>query len=184
MSRIAEYGDLDALALAALVRAGEVAPHELVEEAIRRAESVGMELGAVVAPMFEQARHLSRGTLPEGPLRGVPFLLKDLLAAAAGAPLQSGSRFFRGHVPAHDAEIVRRYRAAGLVPVAKTATSEFGLTPYVETLAHGACKNPWDPTRSAGGLCGSRLAASTTRPRSAGTGAPILARCRAGSSRP
>lgn len=163
MSRIAEYGDLDALALAALVRAGEVAPHELVEEAIRRAESVGMELGAVVAPMFEQARHLSRGTLPEGPLRGVPFLLKDLLAAAAGAPLQSGSRFFRGHVPAHDAEIVRRYRAAGLVPVAKTATSEFGLTPYVETLAHGACKNPWDPTRSAGGSSGGSGAAVAAR---------------------
>lgn len=163
MSTIAEYGDLDGLALAALVRAGEVAPHELVEEAIRRAESVGAELGAIVAPMYDQARELSRKTLPEGPFRGVPFLLKDLLAAAAGAPFQSGSRFFRGHVPAHDAELVRRYRAAGLVPVAKTATSEFGITPYVETRAHGACKNPWDPTRSAGGSSGGSGAAVAAR---------------------
>lgn len=170
MSRIAEYGDLDALALAALVRAGEVAPHELVEEAIRRAESVGTALGAVVTPMYEQARELSRRTLPEGPLRGVPFLLKDLLAAAAGVPLQSGSRFFKGHVPAHDSEIVRRYRAAGLVPVAKTATSEFGITPYVETLAHGPCKNPWDTTRSAGGSSGGSAAAVAARVVPAATG--------------
>ncbi|HEY8375771.1 MAG TPA: amidase family protein [Nannocystis sp.] len=160
---IAEYEDLDGLALAALVRAGELTPAELVDEAIRRAETVGVALGAVVAPMYDSARELARGTLPEGQFRGVPFLLKDLLAAAAGAPLQSGSRFFRGHVPTYDSEIVRRYRAAGLIPVGKTATSEFGLVPTVETAAHGACKNPWDPTRSAGGSSGGSAAAVAAR---------------------
>lgn len=163
MTAIAEYGQLDGLALADLVRRGEVAPHELAEEAIRRAEAVGAKLGAVVAPMYERARDMSRGTLPEGPYRGVPFLLKDLIAAIAGAPLQSGSRFFRGHVPAHDSEIVRRYLAAGLVPVGKTATSELGITPYVETAAHGPCKNPWDPARSAGGSSGGSAAAVAAR---------------------
>lgn len=163
MPRIAEYGDLDGLGLAALVRAREVAAHELVEEAIRRAESVGVALGAVVTPMYEQARALSRGTLPEGPFTGVPFLLKDLLAAAAGAPLQAGSRFFRGYVPQHDSELVRRYRAAGLVAIGKTATSEFGITPYVETAAHGLCRNPWDPQRSAGGSSGGSAAAVAAR---------------------
>lgn len=163
MTTIPEYDLLDGLALAALVRAGELAPHELVDEAIRRAESAGKALGAVVAPMYEQARDLSRGTLPEGPFRGVPLLLKDLLAAAAGAPLQSGSRFFRGHVPERDSELVRRYRAAGFVPIAKTATSELGITPYVETLAHGPCRNPWDLQRSAGGSSGGSACAVAAR---------------------
>jgi len=160
---IAEYEDLDGLALAALVRAGEVSPLELVDEAIRRCEAVGVPLGAVVAPMYERARELARGTLPEGPFRGVPMVLKDLLSAAEGAPLQSGCRFLRGQVSPSDSEIVRRYRAAGLVPVAKSATSEFGIVPTVETLAHGPCKNPWDPTRSSGGSSG-------------GTGAAVAAR--------
>lgn len=163
MSAIPEYGELDGVALAALVRAGEVTPAELLEEAVRRAESAGKALGAIVAPMYEQARDLAGGTLPEGPFRGVPFLLKDLLAASAGAPLQSGSRFFRGHVPERDAELVRRYRAAGLVPFAKTATSELGIVPYVETLAHGVCKNPWDLDRSAGGSSGGSACAVAAR---------------------
>ncbi|PCC69728.1 amidase [Nannocystis exedens] len=160
---IAEYEDLDGLALAALVRAGEVSPLELVEEAIRRCETDGVALGAVVAPMYERARELARGPLPEGPFRGVPTLLKDLVSGAEGAPLQSGSRFLRGHVSSADSEIVRRYRAAGLVPVAKSATSEFGIVPTVETLAHGPCKNPWDPTRSAGGSSGGSGAAVAAR---------------------
>lgn len=160
---LAEYEHLDGLALAALVRAGEVSPSELVEEAIRRCEADGVRLGAVVAPMYEQARDMARGTLPDGPFRGVPMVLKDLLSAAAGAPLQGGSRFLRGHVPAADSEIVRRYRAAGLIPVAKSATAEFGLVPTVETQAHGPCRNPWDPTRSAGGSSGGSAAAVAAR---------------------
>lgn len=160
---LAGYEELDGLALAALVRAGEVSPLELVDEAVRRCEADGVALGAVVAPMYEQARDLARGTLPEGPFRGVPMVLKDLLSGAAGAPLQSGSRFFRGHVSAADSEIVRRYRAAGLIPVAKSATSEFGIVPTVETLAHGPCKNPWDRGRSAGGSSGGSGAAVAAR---------------------
>ena len=160
---IAEYEDLDGLALAALVRAGEVSPLELVDEAIRRCETDGLALGAVVAPMYERARDLARRTLPEGPFRGVPTLLKDLVSGAEGAPLQGGSRFLRGVVSPADSEIVRRYRAAGLIPVGKSATSEFGIVPTVETLAHGACRNPWDLSRSAGGSSGGSGAAVAAR---------------------
>lgn len=163
MTAIAEYDDLDGLALAALVRAGQVTPSELVDEAIRRAEAVGVPLGAVVAPMYQHAKDMSRRPLPEGQFTGVPFLLKDLLADAAGAPLQSGSRFYRGHISAGDGEIVRRYRAAGLIPIGKSATSELGITPTVETAAHGPCRNPWDLTRSSGGSSGGSASAVAAR---------------------
>jgi amidase len=159
----AALSDYDGLGLAALVRRGEVAPIELVEEVITRIEAVNPRLGAVVAPMYDEARRVAGGPLPGGPLRGVPFLLKDLLAAYAGAPLRSGSRFFADHVPETDSELVRRYRAAGLVAVAKTATSEFGIVPFVETALHGAARNPWDPERIAGGSSGGSAAAVAAR---------------------
>lgn len=153
----------DGLGLAALVRAGELHPTELVEAAIAAVEAVNPRLGCVVAPMYDEARRVAREPLPDGPLRGVPFLLKDLLGAYAGAPLRSGSRFYRDFVPAADSEIVRRYRAAGLIAVGKTATPEFGLTPFTEPLLHGPARNPWDLSRTPGGSSGGSAAAVAAR---------------------
>ena len=93
----------------------------------------------------------------------MPFLLKDLLGAYAGAPLRSGSRFFRDYVPGADTELVRRYRAAGLVAVGKTSTPEFGITPYTEPRLHGPTRNPWDLSRTPGGSSGGSAAAVAAR---------------------
>ena len=125
---IAEYDTLDGLGLADLVRRREVTAAELLEEAIARAERVNPKRERDRAPIYEEARReVAAGAARDGagdrPFEGVPFLLKDLDAAIAGVPLAAGSRFLADYRPARDAEIVRRFRRAGLVIFGKTNTA-------------------------------------------------------------
>ena len=150
---------LDALAQADLVRRGEVTPLELVDAAIERIERANPELNAVVTPTFERARAAARGELPDGPFRGVPFLLKDLSAAWAGVRMTSGSAFLEHFVAPVDSLLVQRYRAAGLVFLGKTNTPEFGFLPTTEPALFGPTRNPWDPGRTPGGSSGGSAAA-------------------------
>lgn len=150
---------LDAIAQAELVRAGEVQPIELVDAAIAKIEELNPKLNAVVTPMFETARDVARGPLPDGPLKGVPFLLKDLLAEYAGAPMAEGSRFLRDYISPHDSELVARYKRAGLVVVGKTNTPEFGLKPTTEPELFGPTRNPWNLEHTPGGSSGGSAAA-------------------------
>jgi amidase len=153
---------LDATALAELVREGEVSPLELVDAAIERIERVNPEINAVIHPSFEEARDAARGELPDGPFRGVPFLLKDLGSGAdAGQPLHMGMRLlkeadFRAPVTSY---LVQRLRAAGLVIVGRTSTPELGILPTTEPVAYGPTRNPWDTSRSSGGSSGGSGAA-------------------------
>ena len=94
-----EYDHLDTLGLAELVRTQQVTPLELVEAAIARIEARNPQINAVIHTMFNQARQTAQGDLPDGPLRGVPFLVKDLLAMVAGAPLASGTRLLKAWTP-------------------------------------------------------------------------------------
>jgi amidase len=149
---------LDATAQAELVRRGAVTPAELVEAAIGRIEALNPALNAVVTPMFDQAREAAR-TASDGPFAGVPFLLKDLGAEVAGVPFTEGSRFLGGYVPAADCDIITSYRRAGLIPLGKTNTSEFGLLPTAEPELHGPARNPWDTGRMTGGSSGGSAAA-------------------------
>src|SRR5919197_1503756 len=147
---------LDATAQAELVRSGQASPLELVDAAIERVERLDGTLNAVVTPLFDRAREAAKGELPDGPLRGVPFLLKDLATLTAGEPYHAGVKAVRraGYVADHDAELTRRLRAAGLVWLGKTSTSELGLLPTTEAEAYGPTRNPWDTERSAGGSSG------------------------------
>ena len=124
MAGFQEYGDYDGLGLAELVRDGEVSPLELVEEAISRIEGLNPQLNAVIHKMYDPARAAAVGDLPDGPFRGVPFLLKDLLSVYAGEPMRNGSRFLKDYVPDYDSEMVRRNKAAGLITLGKTNTPE------------------------------------------------------------
>ncbi len=155
---LAEYTDHDALGLAALVRAREVSPHELLDAALKACEA-REELNAVPHVLEEQARAAIDAGLPEGPFTGVPFALKDLWTAWAGTPTTNGSRLFADAVSNHDDELVRRYRAAGLVLFAKTSTAELGLMPSTEPALYGPVLNPHDQSRSAGGSSGGAAAA-------------------------
>ena len=159
MGGFEEYAQYDGLGLAELVLQREVTPEELVEEAIRRIEALNPRLNAVIHPMYELARADAIRGVPEGPFRGVPFLLKDLLSTYANVPTRSGSRLLRDFVPDCDSELVRRYKAAGLIVVGKTNTPEFGLVPFTEPQLFGVTNNPWDLTRTAGGSSGGSAAA-------------------------
>lgn len=159
MSAFGEYGKYDGLGLAELVREKEVQPIELVEEAISRIEKLNPQLNAVIHTMYDLAREAAAAELPDGPFKGVPFLLKDLLAAYAGEPMSSGSRFHKDYVPDRDSEIVQRYKAAGLVILGKTNLPEYGLLPVTEPELHGTTHNPWDLTRTTGGSSGGSAAA-------------------------
>ena len=159
MSNPDELASLDATAQTELVRRGEITAAELVEAAIERIERLNPTLNAVITPMFEQAR-AEAAKAPAGPFAGVPFLLKDLVAEYAGAPLGEGSAFLAGHYTSdRDSELVARYRRAGLIVVGKTNTPEFGLVPTTEPLAFGPARNPWDTTRTTGGSSGGSAAA-------------------------
>jgi amidase len=152
---------LDATAQAELVRRGEASPLELVDEAINRIEKCNGELNAVIHQRFEQARAEARGDLPDGPFTGVPMLFKDLRCAVEGDPYHEGTAFLqqaRWRADRTD-HLARRFRAAGFVYLGRTNTPEFGLVPTTEPLAYGPTRNPWDPTRTAGGSSGGSAAA-------------------------
>jgi amidase len=159
MNGFREYDRYDGLGLAELIRKGEVSAGEVCEEAVARIERINPALNAVVRPMFDLARKSLAQPLPAGPFHGVPFLLKDLLSAYAGVPLTFGSKACRNYVPDHDSELVRRYKAAGLVIVGKTNTPEFGLVAYTEPELFGPTRNPWDLSRTPGGSSGGSAAA-------------------------
>ena len=155
----AEYDSHDALGLAGLVKAGEVSPTELLEEAIARAERVNPRINAIVIRMYEEARERASRTLPDGPFRGVPFLLKDLGSSYAGVALQAGSRMYRGYVPEQHGELVNRQLEAGLVVFGKTNTPELGILPTTEPELYGPTHNPWRHGVSSGGSSGGSAAA-------------------------
>src|ERR1700722_18235005 len=111
----AQYGDYDGLGLAELAAKGEVSPAELVEAAIERIERHNGVLNAVVHKAYDEARATAAGDLPDGPFKGVPFLIKDLGVSVAGWPKSHGSRFARDVVDAEDSGLVRRYRESGAV---------------------------------------------------------------------
>lgn len=159
MAGLPDYTTTDALGLAALVRNGSVTPSELLEAAIARMEAVDLRLNAVVLRHLDEARASIAAGLPQGPFTGVPFLLKDLYAALKGTVTTNGSRFYRDVVADHDATLVERYRAAGLVIFGKTASPEFGATCATEPLLWGPCRNPWNLDLTPGGSSGGAAAA-------------------------
>jgi amidase len=157
-----ELATLDATAQADLVRRGELTPAELVDAAIARIERLNPQLNAVIIPTFERARAQARARdLPNGPFRGVPFLLKDIGAHLAGDPLHAGMRFLRDlkWVEKGDTYLAAKFRAAGCVFLGKTNTPELALLPTTEPESYGPSRNPWNTARSTGGSSGGAAAA-------------------------
>jgi len=154
-----EYSRHDALGLAELVRNKAVKPEELLEAAIARAEAVNGEINAIVIKCYDRARDAIKGGLPDGPFKGVPFLVKDLGFSMAGVKSTAGSRLFKDVVAGHDDTIVKRYRQAGLVLLGRTHSPELGIPPVTESVLYGITRNPWSRDRTAGGSSGGTAAA-------------------------
>jgi amidase len=145
-------------ALAELVRSGQVHPRELVELCLRRIETLNPRLNAFRTTLADEALAAAEpGAHADGPLAGVPIAIKGD-TAVAGQVTTKGSR---SHGPAEsaDAEVVRRLRAAGAIPIGITNVPELTIFPWTASDATGITRNPWDPTRTPGGSSGGSAAA-------------------------
>jgi amidase len=151
---------MDATAQAAAVRSGQLSPTELLEAAISRIEADDPALNAVTIRWFDRARAAAEH-LPNGPLRGVPFLLKDLWAHFEGEVLSNGCQAVKDAAPrsTSDTTLVSRFRAAGLNIAGRTNSPEFGSLPTTEPTAWGPTHNPWNLAHSPGGSSGGAAAA-------------------------
>jgi amidase len=161
--RFPEFESFDGLGLAGLVRKGEVTPSELLEAAIERVEIRNPKINAVVMQLYDFGRQTIAAGLPEGPFRGVPFLLKDLNGSLGGFPTTRGSHFFADVVPPEDGVLVKRYKQAGLVIFGKTNTCELGLSVTCEPQFYGPTRNPWNLEHTPGGSSGGSSAAVAAR---------------------
>ncbi len=150
---------MDAVALAAAVRAGELTPLEIVDAAIAAITAVNPNLNAVVVTDFDRARETARNVPRDQPLSGVPFLIKDVDIFVQEWPTTMSSRFFETALPRADSEIVKRWRAAGTVFLGKTNSPEFADDFATEPAYRGATLNPWNLSLTVGGSSGGAAAA-------------------------
>jgi len=152
------FSSIDELGTA--LRRREISSVELATLFLSRLDGLGRALNAVVTVMHDRAlgeaaradKELRAGH-DRGPLHGIPYGVKDLLAAQ-GAPTTWGARPYRSQVLDFDATVVRRLKGAGAVLLAKLAMIELaGGMGYNQADASftGPCRNPWNPTFWAGG---------------------------------
>jgi amidase len=157
--KAAEYQSHDALGLGQLIASQQVTPKEVLDVAIAQIEMLNPALNAVVHTTYDRADQMVESDLPDSPLAGVPFLLKDLGQFWEGVPTSSGSRALLGFVPSFTSTLTTRYLKGGLVILGKTNTPEFGMASVTEPDVHGITYNPWDPAITAGGSSGGAASA-------------------------
>jgi Asp-tRNA(Asn)/Glu-tRNA(Gln) amidotransferase A subunit family amidase len=155
----ADYRKHDALSLAQLVKTKEVTPEELLNAALARAAEVNPKINAIVIDHEDVARKALKDGLPQGPLTGVPYLLKDLGAMLKGTVTTGGLSLYRETVAQADTTFVERCKKTGLVIFGKTHSPELGLSPSSESRMFGATRNPWNLDHIAGGSSGGAAAA-------------------------
>ncbi|WP_172295946.1 amidase [Pseudoruegeria sp. HB172150] len=163
---MSELLELSARALSGKLAAREVSAEELMRATLARVEAVNGSVNAVVAlrdgdALLAEARAADAGER-RGWLHGVPVAVKDLVAVA-GVVSSSGSPVYRDFVPEKDDLLAARLRAAGAIVIGKTNVPEFGLGSHSYNPVYGVTRNPYDPSRSAGGSSGGAAAALSMR---------------------
>ncbi|MCP5198755.1 MAG: indole acetimide hydrolase [Gammaproteobacteria bacterium] len=147
--------------LAALIRAREVSSREVVDCHLARIEAVNGPVNAVTVTLAETARAAADQadrSEPRGPLHGVPFTIKENIDCTGSATTQ-GLTAMAAALPAVDAPVVERLKAAGAIPLARTNLPEMGLRIATDNALRGRTNNPWDLTRTCGGSSGGEGAA-------------------------
>ncbi|MGH9373648.1 MAG: amidase [Vicinamibacterales bacterium] len=149
--------------VAAQIRARVLSPVDLVQSCLARIEARA-DMNAFITVLGERAideahqaaREIAAGRYL-GPLHGIPVSVKDLVDVA-GTPTTSASRV-PPRQPADDARVVQRLRSAGAIVIGKTNLHEFAFGTTSDETAFGPVRNPYDPSRSAGGSSGGSAAA-------------------------
>lgn len=150
-----EFRAWDAVATAAAIASGDVTTAEVVAAAVDRAHAAD-GLAAIAAPLFASARARATHGV-RGRLGGVPTAVKEMFGIA-GAPLRHGSRAWEGHRAEHTEPATQQHLDTGLIAIATTTMSEFGLTTTAEALGAPPTQNPWRPGHSPGGSSGGSAA--------------------------
>ena len=158
--------DRSAIELATLIRTRKASAREVMAAHLARIRKVNPTINAIVAKLDDDAclaladdadRRAAKGeTL--GPLHGLPIAFKDL-QPAVGFPFTRGSLIYKDFRPTEDSVLVERLRRAGTIPIGKTNTPEFGMGSHTYNRVYGITRNPYDPTKSAGGSSGGAGAA-------------------------
>ena len=156
-----ELSKLDTIDLAAKIRSGEISPTEAVQASIDRIESLDGQLNAIVTQRYERALKDASEDIPDGPFKGVPFLLKDLRTSSANEPMHLGNKALKeaNYISPVESDLARRYREAGFIVIGRTNTPEFGLVGTTEPESYGPCRNPWNTEYGTGGSSGGAAAA-------------------------
>ena len=156
-----ELSRLDSCGLAEVIRSGDVSPVEAVQASIDRIERLDSELNAVVTERFERALADAAGDIPDGPFKGVPFILKDLWTSSADEPMHLGNKALKeiNYISPVESDLARRYREAGFIVVGRSNTPEFGLVGTTEPESYGPSRNPWNTDYGTGGSSGGAAAA-------------------------
>jgi amidase len=152
--------------LANLIRTRKLSAREVMAAFVEQINRVNPKINAIVAKLdddkclalADRADRLAASGEKLGPLHGLPIAFKDL-QAAVGFPFTRGSVIYKEDVPAEDAVLVERLRNAGVLPIGKTNTPEFGMGSHTYNEVYGATLNPFDLTKSAGGSSGGAAAA-------------------------
>ena len=157
---IGDLGAVDATDLAERVARKEVSADELLDAALAAVAARNPKLNAVVLVQEEAARRAIARGLPQGPFRGVPFLLKDLGCEAIDFPGHNGSRLLQNTRYAKDSAIFQRIQATGVVTFGRTTSPESGIGVATESAVYGGpTRNPWNLDHTSGGSSGGSGAA-------------------------
>jgi amidase len=158
-----EWARHDAVALAGLVRTGEVTPRELTAQAAAAVSRLNPKLQAVIEVFADTHNNPDTdGPAVDGLLYGVPMFLKDLGSGLRGRTQDSGSAFTRGSRVTETDPSIENFLRAGLVPLGRSTTPEFGMTfDTVTDYGDGPVitRNPWNLERTPGGSSGGSAAA-------------------------
>jgi aspartyl-tRNA(Asn)/glutamyl-tRNA(Gln) amidotransferase subunit A len=144
--------------LAGRIRNGELTPREAVESYLERIERLDGALNAYISVRGEQAL-ADAEHVPDGPLRGVPIAVKDVIDVA-GSPTTAASKVLDGNVALRDAACVERLRRAGAILLGKLNTHEFAFGAMTTSAHFGPAHNPWALGRICGGSSGGSGAAA------------------------
>ena len=163
MNAFTDYEKYDALALAGLVKKGEVSPQELLGEAKNRLSNINPRLNAVICGSDYLAENLINNLDKNSLFCGVPFLVKDLMLPFKDVPMSNGSAAMKEYIPNENSKMVKKLNSSGLITFGKTTTSELGTSSLVNTKAFGATLNPWNIEKNSGGSSGGSSVVVATR---------------------
>lgn len=144
-----------------LVRSSEVSASSLASACYRQIERLNPTLNAFITVIPPEENRLPPGETQSVPLYGIPIAVKDLYNTK-GIRTTGGSKFFADNVPTEDAYVVQKIKRAGGQIIGKTNTHEIALGVTNNNPHFGACKNPWDITRTPGGSSGGSAVAVAT----------------------